>query len=158
MAWNFLVNPDSCDNPGHYENFIRLMAIEDQLEGRGTTHILADDSKIYGYVTLRASSLVRTVNGEQHGDPALEIAELAVDKTEERHGIGRILVDFSLAQAGRLNRELLGVRYITLCADPAAEGFYSRVGFRPLADYGEIPREGWNVSCIPMFARLPTGG
>jgi len=47
-----------------------------------------------------------------------------------------------------------------LCADPKAENFYKEfnkpnLGFKKIIDmYAEIPRDGWNVKCIPMLVKL----
>ena len=156
LAFNFKVNPSSCKNPEHYENYLKFIAINDKAEGRGTTHILLDNEHILGFITLRASSLMRDVDGKTYGDAALEIAEIAVCQTDERKGFGRLFVDLALSIASQLNNTALGIRYITLCADPSAVDFYKKLGFKPVADYGEIPREGWNDNCVPMFAKLPT--
>lgn len=154
LAWNFRVNPNSCANPLHYEYYLRLIAFEDMKEGRGTTHVFADDNAIHGFVTLRASSLIRTIDGTTKGDSALEIAELAVAESSERLGVGSLLIDFAFMIAADLNENSIGIRYIVLCADHASVDFYKKLNFSPVADFGEIPREGWNDDCVPMFIRL----
>lgn len=155
LAWAFQVNPLSCDSPDHYQDYIRLIAASDMPEGRGTTHILWDKERIFGFITLRASSYIQTIDGKTSGESALEISELAVEKCAERSGVGRLLVDFAFKTAASLNQSYLGIRYIVLCADPCAVGFYKKIGFRQVDEYGDIPREGWNENCIPMFIRLP---
>lgn len=165
LAWKFHVSPTSCDNPEHYENFLRLIAISDHAAGRGVTHILVDtcdeendineNSKIAGFITLRATSLVDTCDGASYVKPALEIAELAIDKEYERNGIGSKLVDTAILVATTLNDEFIGVQNVVLCADPKAVGFYEnpKVGFGRLTDY-YVLREGWNRNCTPMYIKL----
>lgn len=158
LAWEFQVNPVSCGNHEHYENYLRLIAIRDRNDGRGVTHVVLDADKIsiLGFVTVKASSLVEMIEGRIEGEPAMEIAELAVAAGCERMGIGRTLIKFAAVTAMQMKREKMGIRYITLCADEMSVPFYERVGFMRLESRGEIPREGWNENCIPMYLKLPT--
>ncbi len=170
LAWKFHVSPASCDNPGHYEEFLRLNALSEQEAGRGVTHILTDngkhedisnkDSKIVGFITLRATSLAYSVGNNGYVMPALEIAELAVDREYEGHGYGTQLVEIAILIATQLNDEVVGFQNVVLCADPRAVGFYERenVGFAKLEDYYEVLRDGWNDSCIPMYIKLHKKG
>ena len=164
LAWKFHVSPDSCDNPEHYENFLRLNAISEQSSGRGVTHILVftdkdgkicNDSEIVGFVTVRATSLVDSVDGVSYVKPSLEIAELAVGQKYERCGYGKLLVDIAIYIANHLNENFLGIQNVVLCADPRAVGFYEnkKVGFGKLTDH-YVLRDGWNNNCIPMYIKL----
>ena len=162
LAWGFQVDPDSCGNHEHYEEYIRLTAINDHNAGLGTTHAFirqneeTGEKKLLGYITLRATSYIKTFEGVMHGSPALEIFELAVDKTVEHEGIGTILVKFALAKAHELNQSEVGIQYVTLCADELAVPFYEKMGFARMDDYGDVPRDNWNVDCVPMFIKLGT--
>lgn len=138
---------------------MQLCAITDCVGGRGTTHVFVqeDDSgakEILGFITLRASALTKQSDGTMQGEAALEIAELAVGQNAERRGIGSDLVKFAIIKAAELNQTCVGFRYILLCADEKAVPFYEKLGFARLDEYGEIPREGWNANCTPMFLRL----
>ena len=164
LAWMFQVNPDSCDNPKHYEDYIRLCAIEDQIAGMGKTYLVVGDNPhdknariIAGYVTLKASAIIKDYdNGTKIGEPALEISELAVNKICERQQIGSLLVQFAIVQAQQLNKSYLGIKYVSLCADPRAVNFYKeKFEFMELESYSDIPREMWNRNCTPLYIRLP---
>ena len=159
LARDFRVNPTSCGNPEHYESYIKYSAISDRNAGLGTTQALVetneDSKKMLGFVTLRTASVITQHDGNLLGEPAIEIAELAVDMTAEKKGYGKLLVDIVLSLADKFNANFLGIRYVTLCADPQAVPFYEKLGFANAGDYYKIPREGWNVSCTPMFIRLP---
>ena len=160
LAWSFRVNPDSCDNPEHYEYYLRLNALTDAKIGMGKTYVYIADvdgkQKILGFATLKTNALVRTYNGKLSGEPALEITELAVCDGFEDQKIGTKLVQFAVSMAMTINSAYASVKHILICADPAAVGFYERMHFARLGDNGEVPREGWNENCIPMYLCLPT--
>ena len=159
LAWGFQVNPSSCGNHEHYENYIRFNALTDRACGRGTTHVFVRNdngkNRILGFITLRASSYIKTYDGVLQGYPALEILELAVAADAEKQGIGTELMKFAFTTALDLNAVTLGIQYILLCADKNAVTFYQRFGFECVESHGSVPRDGWNVECTPMFIKLP---
>jgi len=159
LAWDFQVNPDSCGNHSHYENYLRTMAGTDYRTGKGNTYIFVDDSndenhKIIGYFTMRASSLIIKSGGDMNGRSAVEITELAVDRSYEKQGYGRLLVEWAFAIADDVRKQYIGVEYILVCAVPEAILFYEKMGFGKVQAYEEIPREGWNQNCVPMLVKL----
>lgn len=159
MAWGFQVNPSSCGNHEHYEQYIRFSAMGDQKSGLGVTHLFIQEDEekqeLCGYITLRATAYIVHDGEQTRGFPALEILELAVAKDAERKGVGTTLVQYAVWLASSMNKNFLGVRYVLLCADIQAVPFYEKLGFEKLADHGEVPRDGWNVDCVPMYLRLP---
>ena len=158
LAWEFQVNPSSCGNHEHYEEYIRFIAVSDQASGKGTTHAFIrrteSTEQMIGYITLRATSYTQIIGGTLYGNPAMEIFELAVCSTAEGMHIGTELVKFALVRALELNDSSLGIRYVTLCADPQAVPFYEKLGFGRMDEQGEIPREQWNANCVPMLLKL----
>lgn len=158
LAWKFHVSPDSCENPGHYEQYIRLVAVDDRNTGMGTTHILVDEDaqELIGYITLRATSLVsENERGNKIVHPSLEIAELAVSQKYAGKGFGTILVQLAILIADDLREELVGVRYVVLCADPKAVAFYEKLKFVKVSDIYDVLRDGSNDNCEAMFIELP---
>lgn len=159
-ATRFKVNPESCGNPEHYEEYIMYNALSDNKLGMGTTYIFCDgdidsDYEIMGYVTVKASSFVKNYGDDILGFPAIEIAELAVAKKYERRGVGRDMVDFVISMARDLNDQYLGVQYLLLCADPKSVGFYKKSNLTEISStYEVIPRESWNTNCVPMYIKL----
>ena len=158
LALNFWVNPESCGNHEYYENYIRFMAVSDWNGGLGTSfaYIRKTDEgeKMLGFITLRASSYTKIYEGRLHGDPAIEIFNLAVSKDVEHQGIGAALMKFAFSMADKIGRRLIGIRYVTVCADKEAVGFYEKMGFGKIEEYGEIPRDNMNEGCVPMFLRI----
>ena len=161
LTRDFRVNPLSCSNPSHYEEYLKFYAITDKRVGLGVTHLFLDINdgitKIAGFITLKATSLMKIYDEYTEGRGALEITEIAIDQSYEKRGFGTLLVQFAVAKAQELKQNHLGIEYIVLCADPEVVGFYSRqdLGFVELQEYYDIPREGWNVDCTPMLIRLP---
>ena len=157
---DFQVNPFSCGNHIHYENYLRFSAVADAVHGHAFTHVVVDEvegqSRISGFISLRASSLLSNDGEAVRGDAALEIVELAVDKRCEKTGVGTLLLDYAVALAEHLNEYYLSARYIVLCADRQAAAFYERYGFRRVTDYGDVPHNGANDDCIPMFLKIKT--
>lgn len=157
LAWRFHVSPDSCGNPSHYNDFIRLCALSEKTEGRSVTHILIDEeeNRIAGYVALRVTSLISyDENNIPVANPALEISELAVDSDYERKHIGSKLIDAAIFYADDIRKKIAGIMYITVCADPAAVDFIKN-GISQSERKFQIPRDGWNNECNPMYWRLP---
>lgn len=136
-----------------------MIAAADQKLGLGTTHVLLTEhegeKQLVGFITLRASSLVENCDGKMLGKPAVEIAELAVDERYAGKKFGRLLVNFAISVTDSLNKTAVGVRCLVVCSDPQSSGFYEKCRFQPLDNYGVVPHENWNVSCIPMFMQLP---
>ena len=165
ISRGFQVNPEHCNNPGHYETYISQDCFADQKQGMGVTHVFFIDEdenskpkKIAGYITLRGSSLIMdSGEGYKLGYPALEISELAVDKDYENQGLGTEMVKFAIGEAVELNEEHVGFQYVILCADPEAVGFYSKLGFSNICGYNgykDVPRESRNSRCVPMIMKI----
>ena len=48
IARGFKVNPDSCDNPNHYESYIVQDCFSDYIQGMGVTHAFVFGNKDTG--------------------------------------------------------------------------------------------------------------
>jgi len=161
LALKFQVNPYSCGNHEHYENYLRFIALTDRRIGKGVTHVLLHKNPIssvetiVGFVTLRASSLISEDSNDVLGCAAVEIAEIAIDKMYERQGYGKTILDFVFLIVDDIRSSIIGVEYIIACADSASVSFYEKNDFVKLSEHYEVPREGWNRNCIPMAIRLP---
>ena len=157
LAWQFRVSPDSCDNPDYYESYLRLSAISDANMGQAVTHVLldTDSQRIAGYVALRTTSLISDDgNGVKLVHPAVEIAELAVDRDYEGKDVGSHLVGLAILLADEI-RQQIGVRSLLVCADPQAVGFYQKQKFDYLSSLYYMLRDGWNNNCVPMYMDFP---
>ncbi len=161
IAQSFYVNPEHCENPQHFEGYIRLNAYGDFRSGMSTTHVMVeyedgcdDPVCLNGYISLKATSLVIEDN-TLSGYPALEISELAVDKKFEGQHYGKALLEYAVRICDEL-REQIGIKYLLVCAEKNAESYYKHVlPFHNAGDYYIIPREQWNENCIPLYLWLP---
>lgn len=161
LAFGFKVNPISCGNPGHFEDYIRFCAITENLSGQAKTHVAldAEEKHIMGFVTLKATSLLfEDDNAEgvkiRSGWPAIEVVNLAVAQDYERMGVGGALIDFVLTTAVDLCEQQIGIRYIVLAADPKAQGFYEHKSFQPIREYFDMPVDRQNADCVPMMMQI----
>jgi len=160
LAFNFKVNPNSCDNPEHYEHYLMFNALTDRRIGKGVTHVLLEENDqsgekaIIGFVTSRASSLISEYEDNIDGRSAIEITEIAISKEYERQGFGTYLLSSAIMIIDEMRSDYLGVEYVVACADTASIPFYEKSNFIPISKYHEIPREGWNKNCIPMVMKL----
>ena len=154
LAGRFSVNPDSCGNASFYREYLQYSALSDLCSGRNTTHLFIDEAegRIIGFVSLRASAFISSgSDGSMTGEPAIEVSVLAVDRDYERHGAGRLLIDYVITQAYEIHQNCIGVRYIVLAADKKAVGFYEHLSFSRIDDrWYRIPKENWSEECVPM--------
>ena len=161
MGWSIFVNDENCKNTKHYNDYIRYQALTDLNDGLGVTYLYVEhdedtkEENIMGYITLRASSFIKDMGeAKKFGYPALEIAELAVDKRYSGQNVGKEMVMDAINIANELN-ETMSIKYIVLCADSTAEGFYKKLEFVNMCEtYEEVPREHSNMRCVPMYLRL----
>lgn len=162
LAWQFRVSSFSCENPDYYREYLAFSSTSDHNIGMGVTHVLVERNEnneaiaILGYVTLRMTSFTsQSEDGKKACHPSLEIAELAVNEKYERTGIGSDLVNYAIYTADWIRKKYVALKYICLCADPMAVGFYQKNRFQKLEDYYEMPYDGANNNCIPMYLMLP---
>lgn len=157
LAWNFHVSPDSCANPTYYDNYIRYSATGDYQTGMGVTHLLIDKDAgvLAGYVTLRSTSLISTIDDVKRVQPAVEIAELAVHEDYKRLGIGTELLNIAVAKVDWMRETELGIKRMVVCSDPSAVEFYKKFGFVDLSAIYEVLHDGWNDNCDPLILTLP---
>lgn len=160
IARSFSVRKDSCGNPEHYTKYLCENAIQDANIGMGITFALIqyDEEdrpvRLKGYVSLKAACLMHD-NGESFiGEPGIEISELAVDGEFAGQGIGRALLDQAVYHCNCV-REHIGVKHLLVCAEPKAVEFYRHVlKFDEVRKAFYIPRELWNINCVPMYLKL----
>lgn len=121
------------------KTFFRKRAKEYHNKNVAKTFVLASSktNKIGGYVSLVCSqvSLVETgrpddVNNYPYNDfPATKIARLAVDQKYRSNGLGKELINWSIAISRNKVMPFIGCRFLVVDSKPCAIGFYESNGF-----------------------------
>ena len=99
-----------------------------------------DDQRVYGYYTLLAGQLdhreatAETRRGlSQHFPiPVAILARLAVDVSQQQHGIGAALLTDALVRVVRASDQVAVRAVVVHAVDEGAARFYERFGFRAL--------------------------
>lgn len=120
-----------------------LTASAQQAQKRDTARVyvlLGPDSRVLAYSALVVATVERGVLASRAGRglpaqiPAVLLAKLAVDRTAQSRGLGRLLLSHAAKQALEV-RERAGVRLlVTEARDDAARAWYMRRGMSALTD------------------------
>lgn len=124
-----------CGKPS-LDDWLRRFALTNQLSDSARTYVLHRDNKVLGYYSLAAGSVrpgespPRIAKGlAKHPIAVILLARLAVDRTQQGKGIGKILLADALSRAAAA-AEIIGARAILVHAlDDAAAAFYRKFGF-----------------------------
>ncbi len=124
-----------CSEPD-LDNFLMTDALKDQKTKLSVTRLVFWKGRLVGYFTLVngaiKNDLINYGDGEEEFCytyyPALKIARLATDAHFERQGIGRTMLQRTIAIAINLS-DYVGCRFITVDAKKASIGFYTKYGF-----------------------------
>lgn len=141
-----LEGPDLLQKEHHTEAFdCGIPALNDYLKkyawqsqtGRGArTYVATRDKNVVGYFTLAYGSVsteeapLRIKQGlGLYPIPILVLARLAIDRQEQKKGLGKALLKQALLKALKAS-EIAGLRAVLVHAkDQAAKSFYKRYGF-----------------------------
>jgi GNAT superfamily N-acetyltransferase len=124
-----------CTEPD-LDNFLMIDALTDQKTRLSVTRLVYRQGTLVGYFTLVngaiKNNLINCCDGEKEFRytyyPALKIARLATDAHFERQGIGKAMLQWTIAIALNLS-DHVGCRFITVDAKKNSIGFYTKYGF-----------------------------
>jgi GNAT superfamily N-acetyltransferase len=113
-------------------------ALSDARAGKSQTQVACRGDSVVAYYSLAAGSVEasaatqRAAAGQDRQPiPVIVLARLAVDLTEQGHGLGEQMLVQALARSAEA-ASLIGVRAVLVHAkDQTARGFYERYGFEP---------------------------
>jgi len=113
-------------------------ALTDARAGKSQTQVACRGDSVVAYYSLAAGSIEasaatrRAATGQgRQPIPVIVLARLAVDLTEQGHGLGEQMLVQALARSADA-ASLIGVRAVLVHAkDATARGFYERYGFEP---------------------------
>jgi GNAT superfamily N-acetyltransferase len=120
--------------------WLKKFARTNQAGNSTRTFVVHRAGRGVGYYSLAASSVrkedasIRGAKGQpNHPIPAILLARLAVDKTEQQQGLGPALLKDALQRCSRAAKEI-GARAVLVHAlDEKAKGFYRHFGFEGCA-------------------------
>jgi predicted N-acetyltransferase YhbS len=131
----------SCGNE-LLDRWLERYAGQNQRRDAARTFVAAtSDQRVYGYYTLLAGQLDHheatpdTSRGlSQHFPiPVAILARLAVDASQQGHGIGAALLNDVLVRVIRASEQLAVRAVVVHAVDDGAATFYERFGFRALS-------------------------
>jgi len=124
---------------GELDDWLRHTAEVAAAAGTAATWVLSRRSRIVGYYALAMGSVEhrsapsRLRRGQPDPIPVLLLARLALDRSEQGHGLGADLLQDALIRAVAGARQYGARAVIVDAIDDRAAAFYARHGFLPLA-------------------------
>ena len=130
-------NSFNCGVPA-LNDYLKRYALQNQKKHTAKTYVATRGNRIVGYYSLAygSVSLEEAPQGvksglPRHPIPVILLARLAVDSTEQGHGLGAALLKDALLRTIQA-AEIAGLRAMLVHAkDDSAKGFYERFGFEP---------------------------
>src|SRR5262249_50620581 len=118
--------------------YLKRFAWVNQQAGAARTYVATRDRRVVGYYTLAYGAVEHAAAPERvrkglarHPIPVMLLARLAVDRSEQGHGLGRGLLKDALLRTLQA-ADLAGLRAVLVQAkDEAAKAFYERYDFAP---------------------------
>jgi len=118
--------------------FLKRFALANQAANAAQTYVTCRAKRVVGYHSLavgsvqREDSPPRTVKGmARHPVPVMILARLAVDRSDQRSGIGRALLKDALMRTAQA-ADIAGIRALAVHAkDDDARRWYEQFDFEP---------------------------
>lgn len=120
------------------DRFLKRFALANQAASTAQTYVTCRARRVVGYYSLavgsvqREDSPARAVRGmARHPVPVMILARLAVDRSEQRSGIGKSLLKDALLRTAQA-AEIAGIRALVVHAkDHDARRWYEQFDFEP---------------------------
>ena len=129
-----------CGEPS-LNDWLTRMAWQQQRKRYARTHVLVDDAapaRILGFHTLLAHQIDTTHFPSDRALPrklpAVLLARLAVDRSQQGRGHGELLLADAVSRATRLSDEVAAVGIVVDALNDAAVRFYEHFGFEAFRD------------------------
>lgn len=131
----------SCGNELLDRWMVRYASQNQRRDGARTFVAATSDQRVYGYYTLLAGQLDHhevtreTSRGlsRYFPIPVAILARLAVDASQQGHGIGAALLNDALVRVVRASEQVAVRAVVVHAVDDSAATFYERFGFRALS-------------------------
>lgn len=118
------------------DRYLKRQALRDQQADKAQTMVAVQDDRVVAYCSLAAASIEpdaatpRAARGQgAQPIPAILLARLAVDRSEQQRGLGRAMLLEALARSAQA-ADAIGARLVLVQAkDERVRGFYQHFGF-----------------------------
>lgn len=136
LAKHHKLDEFDCGKHPSLTEWLQKFALSAQQSGSARTYVVHRENRVVGYYSLSASSIrreeasVRAAKGQAaYPIPVILLARLALDKAEQKQGIGPALLKDALQRCLAASKEI-GARAILVHAiDEEAKGFYRHFDF-----------------------------
>jgi GNAT superfamily N-acetyltransferase len=136
LADHHICNTFDCGKHESLTTWLKRYALESQKAKSARTFIVHRENVVVGYYSLCASSISREEASKRAAKgqparpiPAILLARLAIDKSEQGRGLGKALLKDALSRCLNAANEI-GARVVLVHAiDKEARNFYSKFGF-----------------------------
>lgn len=132
-----LLKDFSCGNK-ELDRYLKVFALENDINSYGKTYILLDDDIVVGFFTLSSASIrfeefpkSLANNIPKYPISSVRIARLAVNKDKQGLGYGKELLKQAFIRILEVS-ETIGVRLIVVDAKETSISFYEKYGFQQL--------------------------
>ena len=135
-------NQFDCD-VDELNHYLRNTALQHLIKGISRTFVLIDDtvpSEILGFFTLSSCEIRAEKLPERYAKkypltaPAAKLARLAVARTNQREGLGTLLMINAIERIITVSEHLGIIGFFVDAKDQKAKTFYEQFGFIPLPD------------------------
>jgi GNAT superfamily N-acetyltransferase len=137
---NHVLDQFDCGEHASLTTWLRRFARINQAGNSSRTFVVHRAGNVVGYYSLAASSVrkedasIRAAKGQpSHPVPVILLARLALDQTEEGHGLGPALLKDALQRCSRAAKEFGARAVLVHAVDEKAKGFYRHFGFEDCA-------------------------
>lgn len=118
------------------DRYLKRQALRDRQADKAQTMVAVQKGRVVAYFSLAAASVEpdaatpRAVRGQgAQPIPAILLARLAVDRSEQQRGLGRAMLLQALARSAQA-ADAIGARLVLVqTKDERVRGFYERFGF-----------------------------
>ncbi len=136
LAEHHVCDAFDCGKPESLTAWLKRYALESQKANSARTFVVHRENTVVGYYSLCAASISRDEASKRAAKgqparpiPAILLARLAIDKSEQGKGLGKALLKDALSRSLNAANEI-GARVILVHAiDEEAKNFYKKFGF-----------------------------
>jgi predicted N-acetyltransferase YhbS len=140
LAEHHLRDDFDCGKHNALNEFLKRFALESQKARSARTFVVHRNQRVVGYYSLSAATIAREEASARAAKgqparpvPAILLARLAIDKSEQRRGLGKALLKDALLRALNAADEIGAPVVLVHAIDADAKKFYKQFGFEDSA-------------------------